>query len=76
MFNMAKNQRQRDFEAEIINQKWCTDITCIHVLQEGWTCLAFVMDLCSRKIIGYAYSIFIFTPIKTLKKPVEQFLNI
>ena len=31
------------------------DITCIHVLKEGWTYLAAVMDLCSRKIIGYAY---------------------
>ena len=45
----------RDFEAETINQKWCTDITYIHVLKEGWTYLASVMDLCSRKIIGYAY---------------------
>lgn len=24
-------------------------------LKEGWTYLASVMDLCSRKIIGYAY---------------------
>lgn len=27
----------------------------IHVLKEGWTYLASVMDLCSRKIIGYDY---------------------
>ena len=45
----------RDFEAETIHQKWCTDITCIHVQKEGWTYLASVMDLCSRKSIGYAY---------------------
>lgn len=45
----------RDFEAETIYQKWCTDITCIHVQEEGWTYPASVMDLCSRKIIGYAY---------------------
>ena len=45
----------RDFEAETIHQKWCTDITCIHVQKEGWTYLASVMDLCIRKIIGYAY---------------------
>jgi len=49
------NILKRDFEAETINQKWCTDITYIHVLKEGWTYLASVMDLCSRKIIGYAY---------------------
>lgn len=49
------NILKRDFEAETINQKWCTDITYIHVQKEGWTYLASVMDLCSRKIIGYAY---------------------
>lgn len=40
---------------QAINQKWCTDITDIHVLKEGWTYLASFMELCSRKIIGYAY---------------------
>lgn len=50
-----ENILNRDFEADTINQKWCTDITYIHVLKEGWTYLASVMDLCSRKIIGYAY---------------------
>lgn len=49
------NILQRNFEAETINQKWCTDITYIYVQKEGWTYLASVMDLCSRKIIGYAY---------------------
>lgn len=50
-----ENILDRNLEAETINQKWCTDITYIHVLKEGWTYLASVMDLCSRKIIGYAY---------------------
>ena len=36
-------------------EKWVTDITYIHVLKEGWTYLASVMDLYDRKIIGYAY---------------------
>ena len=49
------NILKRDFATETINQKWCTDITYIHVKEEGWTYLASVMDLCSRKIIGYAY---------------------
>ncbi len=49
------NILKRDFGTETINQKWCTDITYIHVQKEGWTYLASVMDLCSRKIIGYAY---------------------
>ena len=50
-----KNILGRDFGTDTINQKWCTDITYIHVQKEGWTYLASVMDLCSRKIIGYAY---------------------
>ena len=50
-----ENILDRNFEAETINQKWCIDITYIHVLKEGWTYLASVMDLCSRKMIGYAY---------------------
>lgn len=50
-----ENILNRDFIATDINQKWCTDITYIHVLKEGWTYLASVMDLFSRKIVGYAY---------------------
>ena len=49
------NILKRDFGTDTINPKWCTDITCIHVQKEGWTYLASVMDLCSRKITGYAY---------------------
>lgn len=45
------NILNQNFEANTINQKWCTDITYIHVLKEGWTYLASVMDLYSRKII-------------------------
>lgn len=49
------NLLNRDFKPQTIHQKWCTDITYIHVQEEGWTYLASVMDLYSRKIIGYAY---------------------
>lgn len=49
------NILNRDFVATDINQKWCTDITYIHVFKDGWTYLASVMDLYSRKIVGYAY---------------------
>lgn len=53
--NDKENILKRDFQAETINRKWRTDITYIHVLKEGWTYLASVINLCSRKIIGYAY---------------------
>ena len=36
-------------------KKLVTDITYIHVVNEGWTYLASVMDLYDRKIIGWAY---------------------
>ncbi|WP_442855634.1 DDE-type integrase/transposase/recombinase [Butyrivibrio sp. NC3005] len=35
-----------------IKQKWFTDITYIHTKKDGWTYLASVMDLYSRKIIA------------------------
>ena len=50
-----ENILNRNFGATTINQKWVTDITYIYVKSEGWTYLASVMDLYSRKIIGYAY---------------------
>ena len=49
------NILNKDFKATGINQKWCTDITYIHTTKDGWTYLASVMDLYSRKIIGWAY---------------------
>ena len=53
--NDKVNILKRDFEADTIHQKWCTDITYTHVQKERWTNLASIMDLYSRKIIGYAY---------------------
>ena len=50
-----ENILNREFDAPSIHRKWATDITYIHVLKEGWTYLASVMDLCSKKIVGYAY---------------------
>ena len=50
------NILNRNFDATKTHQKWCGDITYIHVMDEGWTYLATVMDLYSRKIIGYSYS--------------------
>ena len=46
----------RDFTTTSINQKWATDITYIHTVKDGWCYLASVMDLNSRKIVGYSMS--------------------
>ena len=45
----------RDFIITTINEKWVTDITYIHVLDERWTYLASVMDFHGHKINGWAY---------------------
>lgn len=50
-----ENILKQDFKATAINQKWCTDITYIHIQKEGWTYLASVMDFYSKKIIGWAF---------------------
>lgn len=50
-----ENILNRDFKTISINQKWCTDITYIYTIKNGWTYLASVMDFHSKKIIGYAY---------------------
>lgn len=48
-----KNKLNREFAAELPNKKWVTDITYIPT-QEGFLYLACVMDLCSRKIVGWS----------------------
>jgi putative transposase len=50
---IAENLLQRDFEATGPNQKWVGDITYVWT-DERWLYLATVMDLFSRKIVGYA----------------------
>ena len=51
-----KNLLDQDFSTNTINEKWVSDITYIHTLKHGWCYLASVMDLHTRKIIGYSFS--------------------
>ncbi len=50
---VAENLLNRQFDWAKPDQAWCTDITYIST-DEGWLYLAAVMDLCSRKIVGWA----------------------
>ncbi|MBF8982608.1 DDE-type integrase/transposase/recombinase [Lutibacter sp. B2] len=50
-----ENILNQDFKSSTINEKWCTDITYIHTIKDGWTYLASVMDIYNKNIIGYAY---------------------
>ena len=49
----APNMLQRDFEADRPDAKWCADITYIPT-KEGWLYLAVILDLFSRRIVGWA----------------------
>lgn len=51
-----ENVLKRDFNTTTINEKWVIDLTYIYTIKDGWCYLASVMDLYSRKIIGYAMS--------------------
>jgi putative transposase len=50
---VAENILNRQFQASRPNQKWATDITYIPT-EQGWLYLAGVIDLCSRKIVGWS----------------------
>ncbi len=51
----AGNLLEQDFSAETANERWASDITFIWTGQ-GWLYLAVVMDLYSRRIIGWSMS--------------------
>lgn len=50
---IAPNLLQRDFSAPAPNTVWVADITYV-LTGEGWLYLAAIMDLCTRKIVGWA----------------------
>ncbi len=50
---LVPNVLQRNFDVTSPNKAWVTDITYVRTWQ-GWLCLAVVMDLFSRMIIGWA----------------------
>ena len=54
-FNIAPNVLDRNFTAHVPNQKWAGDISYIWTT-EGWLYLAVMIDLHSRRVIGWAVS--------------------
>jgi len=43
---------ERCFDAPAPNRRWVADITYVLTVS-GWVCTSFVMDLCSRRILGW-----------------------
>jgi putative transposase len=69
----APNVLSRQFTATGPNQKWVTDITYLPTL-EGWVYLAVVIDLFSRKVVGWQLGNSLATPLVSgaLRQAIES----
>ncbi len=69
----APNVLARDFTADAPNRKWTTDITYLPTM-EGWVYLAVVLDLFSRKIVGWSLGESLATELvaDALRQAIEQ----
>ncbi len=52
---VAANLLNRQFEVSQPDRVWCSDITYLWT-QQGWLYLAIILDLYSRKVVGWALS--------------------
>ncbi|MBP9708164.1 MAG: IS3 family transposase [Oligoflexales bacterium] len=52
-YPVVSNKLNQDFSCITPNKKWVGDVTFIDT-DEGWLYLAAVLDLCTRKIVGWA----------------------
>lgn len=70
---IAPNLLARDFSASAPNKVWAGDITYVPTL-EGWLFLAILLDLFSRRVVGWAMSDRIDTELalKALEKAQSQ----
>jgi len=69
----ADNILNQHFETDAHNRKWLTDITYLAVA-DGWVYLAVVLDLFSRKVVGWSVSESLATPLvsEALRKAIES----
>ena len=69
----AENKLDQDFTAEAPNRKWVTDITYLPTAA-GWVYLAVVVDLFSRKAIGWSIGASLATELvcQALRRAVEN----
>lgn len=71
--NPARNILDRKFEADRPNEKWVADVTYIPT-REGWLFLATVLDLYSRKIVGWSMASRLLSelPQKALQSAIDS----
>lgn len=50
-----ENILNRDFSATYKNEKWVSDITYVWTTNDGWCYLATILDLCTKKIVGWTF---------------------
>ena len=69
----AENQLDRDFAADEPNRKWVTDITYLRT-EAGWVYLAVVVDLFSRKVVGWSIAASLATELvsEALRRAIES----
>jgi len=69
----APNVLNQDFTADAPNQKWVADITYLPT-RTGWVYLAVVLDLFSRKVVGWSLSDSLATPLvsRAMRKAIES----
>ena len=69
----AENTLGRDFTAEAPNRKWVTDITYL-ATAAGWVYLAVVVDLFSRKAVGWSIGASLATELvsNALRQAIER----
>jgi putative transposase len=69
----ADNALARDFTAEAPNRKWVADITYL-ATAAGWVYLAAVVDLFSRKVVGWSISTSLATDLVSdaLRSAIER----
>lgn len=70
---VAPNILDRDFTATRPDQRWVTDITYIWT-DEGWAYLATILDLYSRRVVGWSLSTSLSTelPLQALDNALRQ----
>jgi putative transposase len=61
-YGVAPNLLERHFDVTAPNIAWCGDITYIWT-EEGWLYTAVLLDLYSRKVVGWAMSDHVDTPL-------------